>query len=70
MLQNIDDVRTDGRYQDGERCEDQLMSFLFPQSPLERSDRPCPGRKTVRSFRQSLPDRRKFRERLAVTLDD
>ena len=70
MLQNIDDVRTDGRYQDGERCEDQLMSFLFPQSPLVRCDRQYPGRRTVQSFQQSLPDRRKFQERLAVMVDN
>ena len=70
MLQNIDDVRTDGRYQDGERCEDQLMSFLFPQSPLVRYDRLHPGRLTVRSFQQSLPDRRKFRKQRAVMVNE
>ena len=70
MQQNIDDVRTGGRPLDGERCEGQLTSFLSPQSPLVRYDRLYPGRKTVRSFQQSPPDQRKFRERLAVVVDN
>ena len=70
MLQNIDNARTDGRPLDGERCEDRLTSSLFHQGPLELCDRLYPGQRTARSFQRSLPDRRKFQERLVVMVDE